>query len=101
MTLPYAKKIVLSCPNGYAPGLGDLVEDFIRNGVVFVAVVGTDCSNVEDLIDWIVIGPDGTRNYDLLTSSHPGQSIDEAVAFARSLTGEFSGQEVQVVELQS
>jgi hypothetical protein len=100
IAMPYSKKVVLSCPHGTTPGLDSLVEDFIRDGVIFVAVVGPDCSNIEDLIDWTVIGPDGTRDYHLLTSNHPGQSIDEAVAFARSLTGEFAGDEVQVVELK-
>jgi len=45
-----------------------------------------------------VIGNDGTRDYDLLTSSHEGKSVEDAVEFAKSLTGEFAG-EVEVVEL--
>jgi len=96
----YSKKVVRSCPHVSTPGLDRLVEDFIRDGVIFVAVVGPGCSNIEDLIDWAVIGPNGTRDYHLLTSNHPGESIDEAVAFARSLTGEYAGDEVQVVELK-
>jgi hypothetical protein len=96
--MPYAKKIVLHCPNGYEMRLDALVEDFIRDGVIFVGVVGKDCSRVEDIIDELVVG-DGTRDYDLLTSSHPDESVQEAVEFARSLTLEFEGLEVDVVEL--
>jgi hypothetical protein len=96
--VPYAKKIVLHCQNGYKMSLDALVEDFIRDGVLFVGVVGKDCSQVEDIIDELVVG-DGSRDYHLLTSSHPDASIGEAVQFARSLTLEFQGQEVQIVEL--
>jgi len=94
----YAKKIVLHCPNGYETRLDVLVEEFIRDGVMFVGVVGEDCSRVEDIIDELVVG-NGDRDYDLLTSSHPNESVEEVVEFARSLALEFQGQEVQVVEL--
>ena len=95
--MAYARKLVLHCPNGYEMRLDAMVEDFIRDGVAFVGVVGKDCSKVEDIIDELVVG-DGSRNYSLLTSSHNGQSIEEAVQFAKALSGEFAG-EVQVVEL--
>jgi hypothetical protein len=34
----------------------------------------------------------------MLTSSHPRQSVDEALAFANSLTGEFAGS-AKVIDL--
>ena len=95
--MAYARKLVLHCPKGYEPRLDALVEDFIKDGVAFVGVVGRDCSKVEDIIDELVVG-DGSRDYDLLTSSHEGESLGDAIAFAKALTGEFAG-EVQVVEL--
>jgi hypothetical protein len=95
--MAYGKKIVLNCPEGYRMRLDALVEEFIRDGVVFVGVVGEDCAKVEDLIDELVVG-DGSREYSLLTSSHPNVSVNEAVSFAKSLTGEFAG-DVQIVEL--
>jgi hypothetical protein len=94
----YAKKIVLHCPNGYNVRLDSLVEDFIRDGVRFVAVVGTDCEKVEDIIDELVVG-DGSRDYDLLTSSHAGESLQQVVEFVMSVTPESADTEVQVVEL--
>lgn len=95
--MPHAKKIVLHCHQGYEARLNVLVEEFVNDGVVFVGVVGPDCAKVEDLIDELVVG-DGSREYHLLTSSHPEQTIEQAVAFAHSLTGDFKG-EVQIVEL--
>ncbi|MGE3311229.1 MAG: hypothetical protein AB7O66_14770 [Limisphaerales bacterium] len=70
----------------------------MRDRVTFVGVVGQDCCNVEEIIDEIVVG-DGTHEpYSMLTSSHPGESVAEAVEFAKSLTDEFAG-DVQVVNV--
>jgi hypothetical protein len=63
--MAFARKIGLNCPRGYDSQLDGLVEDFIRDGVVFVGVVGTDCERIEDIIDELVAG-DGSRDYDLL-----------------------------------
>ena len=93
----YAKKIVLNCPAGYKTQLNPMVEDFIHDGVIFVGVVGKDCVRIEDRIDELVVG-DGSRDYDLLTSSHPNDSLEGAIEFAKSLAGELKG-DIQVVEL--
>ncbi len=61
-----------------------------------MGVVGKDCSHIEDLIDEICVGL-GDDIYDLLTAFHPDESLEQAVEFARSLTGEFAG-DVQIVE---
>jgi hypothetical protein len=75
--MAYPRKIVLNCPHGASSKLTPLVDEFIRDGVMFVAVVGKDCSPVEDLIDEIVVG-DGTRDAFILTSSHPGATVSES-----------------------
>jgi hypothetical protein len=64
------------------------VEEFIRDGVVFVGVAGKDSSKIEDTIDEIVLG-DGTRNYELLTSIH--KTVEDALDLAGSMSGDFSG----------
>jgi hypothetical protein len=97
VSMPHAKKIVLHCRNGYDPSVDVLIEEFIRDGVIFVGVVGEDCAKVEDIIDELVVR-DGSRDYDMLTSSHDGATIEEAIRFAQSLTGEFEGR-VEVVEV--
>ena len=97
--MAYEKKIVLFCPDGHRMGLEPLVEEFIKAGVIFVAVVGKDCTMVEEIIDELVVG-DGSRAYDLLTSSHPNESVDEALEFARSLSLNFAGP-VQLVTLDA
>ena len=97
--LSHPEKIVLHCTHGYDSRSVDLVAEFVRDGVTFVGVVGEDCARVEEIIDELAVG-DGGREpcLNLLTSSHPGQTVEEAVAFAESLTGDFEG-EVQVINL--
>jgi hypothetical protein len=95
--MPLAKKIVLHIPSGYVPGVDDLIAKFIQDGVKFVAVVGPDCAQVEDMIDAAAVG-DGSDSRFILTTSHPGETLDEVVEFARLLTGEHAG-DVEIVEI--
>jgi len=97
--MSFAKKIILHCPRGYRAELDAMVEAFIRDGVSFVGVVRKDCAKVEDIIDELAVGHGFDVTRYILTSSHPGESVDEAIAFAKALTGAFAGEEVQVVEL--
>lgn len=93
----YPKKIVLISRSGFQPALDALVEQFILDGVKFVAVVGEACAKVEDIIDGIVVGGGNNDNF-ILTSSHPGESIEEVVEFAHRISFDCAD-EVQVVEL--
>ena len=78
--------------------LDALVEQFIADGVAFVGVVGEDCSLVEDIIDDLVVGDGLDESRFILTAAHPGESVEDALEFARSLYAEYSG-EIQLVEL--
>ena len=89
---------MLNCPEGATLRLENVVEEFIQQGVQFIAVVGRDCARVEDLIDEIVVG-DGRSDRFILTSSHADETVADAIAFARCLTGKYAGDDVQVVEL--
>jgi hypothetical protein len=96
--MSYGRKIVLYCPNGYEPQLDAMVENFLNDGVIFVGVVGKDCSRVENIVDELIVGDGSNEDRSILTSFHEGESLEEAVQFAESLTGEYAG-EVQVVKL--
>ena len=94
----FRQKVVLHCGSSKRSGLDELVERFLLDGVKYVGVVGEECALVEDLIDEIVVGDGADESRFILTASHPNQSIEEAVAFAESLSDDYRG-EVQVVEL--
>jgi hypothetical protein len=96
--MPFGKKIILHVRPGPVPSVDDLVERFVRGGVRFVAVVGRDCARLEDMIDAAVVGDGSDDSRFILTSSHLGETLDEAVEFARCLSGEYAG-DVEIVEL--
>lgn len=75
-----------------------MVAQFIKDEVVFIGVVGKDCSRIEDIVDEIVVGEGFNNSHFILTSSHEGKSLEEAIEFAESLAGEYAG-EVQVVQI--
>jgi hypothetical protein len=89
---------VLHCTNGVPRGLPELVEEFIRDGVKYVGVVGKDAGLTEDIIDEHVVGDGRDESRYILTASYERESLEYALEFARSLTEEFAG-EVQLVEL--
>lgn len=96
--VPYGSKIVLHCPSGVRKGLPSLVEAFIADGVRYVGVVGPEASLTEDLIDEYVVGDGSDDSRYILTANHQGKSLEEALEFARSLTGGYEGG-VQLVEV--
>ena len=94
--MPYAKKIVLRSRWGYRPGLDTLVEDFKRDGVQFVAVIGKDCDIIEDIIDELY-GDAGTMHSTMLTTSHVDGTLEEALLLVQSMNGR-DAEDVQVIE---
>ena len=87
---------MLHLPSGYVPHLERTVAQFIKDGVRCVVVVGKDCHRVEDIIDDLAVGA-ATRRF-ILTSLHPGETLEQAIKVAHSLTGDYAG-DAQIVEL--
>src|SRR5574343_1187251 len=96
--MPFAKKIVLHCPNGLPAGIAELAAQFVVDGVKLVASVGPACREVEDIIDDAAIAAGSPERNFILTSAHPGESLSEDIDFAEGCVGEYDGP-VQVVEL--
>jgi hypothetical protein len=78
--MAYPRKIVLNYPPGASSKLTPLVDEFTRDGVMFVAVVGNDCSLVEDLIDEIIVRDEDAF---ILTSYQRAGRIGPQAAFKR------------------
>jgi hypothetical protein len=78
--------------------LPQLVEDFIAAGVKYVGVVGKEAALTEDIIDECVVGDGRDETRFIHTACHKGETVEYALEFARSLTGEYEG-EVQLVEV--
>ena len=81
-----AKCIVLSTTRDYSDSFIPFLRELLSEQPDLFAVVGTDCAKWEDAIDWLVIEPEisGTiQPATCCTTSHPGESLEEVIAFAK------------------
>lgn len=58
------------------------MEQCLRDGVQLIAVVGEGCAELEEEIDWIVVGDGLSPDRYVTTSSHPDESAEDVVEFA-------------------
>ena len=77
-----APAIVLHCPISDEGKLRPFVEQCILERVELIAVVGPGCAELEDAIDWLVIGDGSAEGRFIVTSSHPEETIDDVLEFA-------------------
>ncbi len=96
--MPLARKIILHAPISDEALLDAFVEQCLHDGVSLVAVVGPDCSRVEDVIDEIVVGDGSDPTRFLCTTSHPDEPFEDVMNMA--ITWEFErGDPVEEVRL--
>lgn len=96
--MPFAKKLVLHCPNGMPAGMAELAAQFVVDGVKLVASIGPACREIEDIVDDAAIAAGSPERNFILTSAHPDESLAEVIEFAEGFVGEYDGP-IQVVEL--
>jgi hypothetical protein len=93
-----ARKVILSLSSDIAERLPALVEQWVRDRIAWVAVVGHDCSAVENRIDALLVGDGADRARFMMTTAHPDETIEVVTDFMLSLVGEYEG-DVAIVEL--
>ncbi|NGN96580.1 hypothetical protein G5S52_02590 [Grimontia sp. S25] len=63
----------------------DQLISLINKGYELVCVVGQGCQHWEDVIDELAVG-DGTDPKFIVTTSHPDESVEDVVEFAKALS---------------
>lgn len=74
-----ARKIIVHAPVSDETLLGDFVEQCLLDGVSVIAVVGSGCSRIEDIIDEIVVGDGSDGSRFICTTSHPDEPFDDVL----------------------
>ncbi|KQN04632.1 hypothetical protein ASE85_06365 [Sphingobium sp. Leaf26] len=74
-----ARKIILHSPISDETLLDDFVERCLQAEVSLVAIVGPGCSQLEDLIDEIVVGDGSVTDRFLCTTSHSDETYDDVL----------------------
>ena len=97
------KKVVLVSHGGYRPEHDALLGELLERRIEIFCAVGKDCRQWEDSMDALVTGPVGDTAHFVLTTSHPDESVDQVVAFARLLHVEGGATEkvsdVEIIEI--
>jgi len=96
--MTYAPKLVLQLPLSNPNLLQPFVEACLRDGVTLIAVVGEGASKMENLIDDFIVGDGSDRSRFIVTTSHPDETVEEVMEYARSWDEE-QGQPVELVKL--
>lgn len=95
--MSYPLKVILNCRSGPDEALAQFVEKCLSDGVRLVAVMGDRCQEIEDIIDELVAGDGSDESRFLLTSAHPGESVEDVLKFAASFTADY-GDQIEIVE---
>ncbi len=86
------KKVILHSINGYNKKYDALLQNLIDEKILLFCTVGKDCELWHDVMDELIVG-DGTTDsdFDIITTWHEGESLDEVIQFA----GKFEIEEIQ------
>jgi len=79
--MSYASRIVLHLPLSNEDLLAAFVEQCLRDNVSLIAVFGEGAARIEDIIDELVVGDGSDDTRFVVTSSHPNETVEEAVEF--------------------
>ncbi|HEX9447347.1 MAG TPA: hypothetical protein VF920_05180 [Dongiaceae bacterium] len=97
--MAYAKRVILNCPAGCREDLGQMVEDFLHDGVQLICAMGADAAKIEDAVDWLVIGDGSDETRFILTSSHKDETLENVIEFAHHFVTDDGDQSVQIIDL--
>ncbi|MFP4317050.1 MAG: hypothetical protein ACOC24_04270 [Desulfovibrionales bacterium] len=96
--MKYAKKVVLVSRTCYEDSHASSLLDMIKQGVQLFCVTGEYCDAWEEAMDWMCIDPEVELGF-VVTSRHPGEDVEEVMAFAREWKKEEIGEDVTLLEI--
>ncbi len=93
-----ARKIILHSPVSNQDLLAGFVEQCFAQEVSLLAIHGPGCQELEEAIDWLVVGDASDPSRFLCTTSHPDEPYEEVLNMVRAWDAG-RGQTVQEVRL--
>ncbi|WP_017963253.1 hypothetical protein [Rhizobium leguminosarum] len=82
--MPLARKIVLHSPLSDEALLTGFVEQCLAEGVSLLAIVGPGANDLEERVDWMVVGDGSDPKRFLCTTSHPDEPLDDVLNLAKA-----------------
>ena len=95
-----SRKVILLSENGYSEMHDALLRSLIAEKVLLFCVLGKDYRLWEEIMDELFVGKGEERDFDMITTSHPNETLEEVIKFAEML--EFEGidnHRIKIIEL--
>jgi hypothetical protein len=86
--MPYPSKIILQLPLSAPEALALFVERCVAEDVELICVVGPEADEIEDKIDWLIVGDGSDANRFIVTTAHPNEPVYQVVQFATAWIGD-------------
>ena len=87
-SMPYPSKVVLQLPLSAPDLLAPFIERCVADDVELICVVGPTADEIEDEIDWLVVGDGSDADRFIVTTAHPNEPLDQVIQFATAWTGD-------------
>ena len=91
------RKVVLISEAGYKAEHDVLLSSFLDQKYELFCAVGKDCELWEEVMDELAVGSGENPRY-ITTTSHPNESAEEVIEFAKSFGNE-TDEELHVVRI--
>lgn len=78
----HGNKVVLVSKTGYSPAKARILRELIHEPIALFCAVGQDCRMWEEAMDGLCVG-DGSHPVFIPTTSHPDETLEDVVEFAR------------------
>ncbi len=93
-----AKKVILISSTKYKAEYDDILNSLIKRKIELFCVVGVDCQNWEEALDWLFIEGNNDESKLVITTSHPDETIEEVKEFAAQWETE-GNSEIQIIKI--
>ncbi|PVM91770.1 hypothetical protein DDF62_07035 [Caulobacter radicis] len=98
--MPYPLKVVLQAPLSAPDKLPAFVEQCVADRVELICVAGPMAEEIEDQIDWLVVGDGSDADRFIVTTAHPDEPLDRVISFATAWLGDgAAGASPEIVRL--
>lgn len=94
------KKVILFSKNGYSKKHDGVLNRLIDEKILLFCALGKDCRLWEDIMDELFVGEDIERDFFLITTSHPNETLDEVIQFAEMFEIEgIDSEKIKIIEI--
>ena len=79
--MPASSKYILHSPLADRARLNAFVENCLNERASLIAIFGSGCTELEELIDDIIVGSGEDDSRFICTTSHPDETFDDVLSF--------------------